>query len=569
METRREIKEIFKKLRPVFGKKIDLLYLKYSLSEDMDERAEIEAAIKGLYHKYLNKTALKEKILLEPPPKSLLDGEYPLGNVVYADKELFPFYIREHDWVRHMLICGMSGSGKTNLAYQILGSLILKEKPFLVFDWKKSFRPLIRSEKVFCFTIGNDNVTNYFKLNINVPPKGISPREWINILVDIITESYFASFGVHKILSEALDRAFYDFGVYKGSENYPTWRQIKDRLDDMDEKVRKGSRESEWLASAQRIAYSLTFGSFGEAINYKGKDIFTIEELMKNQVIFELDSLNSSEKKFFSEFVLTYIYKFKKANQKITRNNFSYAIIVDEAHNIFLNSKTTFLKESIPDMIYREIREYGVSLICLDQHISKLSEVVAGNSATIFAFQQMLPQDIDVVSAIMQLKDKRNYFSMLPVGQAIVKLVERYHDPFLVRVPLVDVDKTAISNAELNSEMLRKTKQYKQKKLFYDSIDNAKIAENAAEINKKLGNIKEKYDAQKAEQELIKILSRHYSEIAKQRQRKAKAVNHIQKYLLDYIKNELSKGFKLNELRKTLLSQGYKRQDIDQAIRSL
>ena len=29
-------------------------------------------------------------------------------------------------------------------------------------------------------------------------------------------------------------------------------------------------------------------------------------------------------------------------------------------------------------MIYRELREYGISLICLDQHISKLSDTVKG-----------------------------------------------------------------------------------------------------------------------------------------------------------------------------------------------
>jgi len=52
----------------------------------------------------------------------LIKGPYPLGKVDYADKELYPFGLRDRDWVRHVCISGMSGSGKTNFAYQVLGN---------------------------------------------------------------------------------------------------------------------------------------------------------------------------------------------------------------------------------------------------------------------------------------------------------------------------------------------------------------------------------------------------------------------------------------------------------------
>ena len=78
--------------------------------------------------------------MLEPPEKSAVSGEYELSKVIYANKELFPFALREQDWPRHVCISGMSGSGKTTLALNILQRFIEKDKPFLVFDWKKSFR---------------------------------------------------------------------------------------------------------------------------------------------------------------------------------------------------------------------------------------------------------------------------------------------------------------------------------------------------------------------------------------------------------------------------------------------
>jgi hypothetical protein len=265
----------------------------------------------------------------------------------------------------------MSGSGKTNFAFLIAKRFIENEKPFWVFDWKKSFRPLMLIDKdMLCFTIGNPKISNLFKININRPPKNVDPKEWINLLCDLITESFFASYGVHKLLNEILDEMFRDFGVYKGSNNYPTWIQIKDRLEEKaaEGKGRRG-RESEWLESSLRIAHVLTFGNFGESINNKGKYEMSIEDLMDRRIIFELHTLSNPEKKFFCEFLLTYIYKLMKVNQTKVEDKFKNAILVDEAHNIFLKDSTRFLKESVTDMVYREVREYGISLVCLDQHI--------------------------------------------------------------------------------------------------------------------------------------------------------------------------------------------------------
>lgn len=445
------IEEICNKLRPVFGKRIDEIYLKYAMAESKEEKEEIGHLLNVLYRKHLSEL-LDKKVLLEPPRKEMMDGAYNLSIVSYAGKKLFPFNLREQDWMRHVCISGMSGSGKTTLAFHIINNFIQKKKPFLIFDWKKSFRPLLLVDnELMLFTLGNENISNYFKININEPPPGIAPKEWINVLCDLITESFFVSYGVHKILLETLDEAFRDFGVYNGSRNYPTWNEVKWRLEDKMEK--KKGREASWLMSALRVAHIMTFGNFGKAMNYKGKEVLSIEELLSKKVIFELNVLGTVEKKFFCEFILTYIYKLKKAKQKGINNNFDHAILVDEAHNIFLKEKTHFTSESVTDMIYREMREYGTSLICLDQHISKISDTVSGNSACVIAFQQQLPQDIDTISGLMQLKENKNYFSMLPVGSAIVKLSERYTSPFLIEVPNVPLREREVSDYDVKTKM--------------------------------------------------------------------------------------------------------------------
>ena len=45
------VEEICKKLKPVLGKKADLLYLKYAMSEDRQDREQIQRLLSVLYEK--------------------------------------------------------------------------------------------------------------------------------------------------------------------------------------------------------------------------------------------------------------------------------------------------------------------------------------------------------------------------------------------------------------------------------------------------------------------------------------------------------------------------------------
>ena len=469
----------------MLGSKIDKIYLRFALSHSNDERLEMEHAFKILYEKYLNTHLLSEKVLLEPPLKDEVCGEYPLGIVSYAEKEFYPFGLREREWIRHVCVSGMSGSGKTNLAFLIADNLMKKEKPFWIFDWKKSFRPLLLNDKeMLCFTVGNPKVANLFRVNINRPPKGVDPKEWLNLLSDLITESFFASFGVHKLISDVMDEVFRDFGVYRGSENYPTWFQIKDRLEEKAEAqhMRHG-REAEWITSALRIAHVLTFGHFAAAINNKGEYEMSIEEMLDRRILFELHNLNNPEKKFFCEYLLAYVYKLKKANEFTGKDVFRNAIIVDEAHNIFIKDKTNFLNESVTDMIYREVREYGIALVCLDQHISKLSDTVVGNSATTIAFQQILPADVLTIASLMQMKDKSKYFSMIPVGHAIIRLSERYYQPFLIKVPFMSLKQEEVTDEAIRDRMTVKVRDDKRIRVFNDSVKITNLSKQVVKLN--------------------------------------------------------------------------------------
>ena len=123
------IEELARKLRPLFGKKIDELYFRFQLAESLEEKNEIFQILNVLYQKNLDKL-LNQNILLEPPKEHEISGKYPLGEVIYGGKKLYPFSLNEKDWPRHVCISGMSGSGKTTFAFKILENFIEKDKPF-------------------------------------------------------------------------------------------------------------------------------------------------------------------------------------------------------------------------------------------------------------------------------------------------------------------------------------------------------------------------------------------------------------------------------------------------------
>ncbi len=549
------IEEICNKLRPVFGKKIDEIYFQYTVANGREEREEIEHILNTLYQKHLNKL-LDKSVLLEPPKKELIDGEYNLADIVYADKKICPFKLREQDWPRHICITGMSGSGKTTFAFKIIESLNANKKPYLIFDWKKSFRSLIiTNPSTLIFTIGDESTSNLFKTNINQPPKNVAPKEWINVISDFLTEAFSASFGVHKVILETLDEAFKEWGIYHGSQNYPTWNHIKWRLEEKLEKSK--SRESGWIESALRIATVLTFGEFGKTLNYKGNNSISVEELLNKQTVMELNSLGGIEKTVFCEFLLVYIYKLKKARENSCNANFDHAIIVDEAHNIFLKKPTNFANETITDMIYREMREYGTSLICLDQHISKISDTVKGNSAINIAFQQQLPQDVYDISELTQLREQRHYFSSLPVGSAIVKLSERYNQPFQIKVPYSGQRNKNITNENIKSRM----QAFILGKKYKENIDPEfnKQLESPSPIKKECPESIPKKTIANSDKTLLPAKQSNLSE---------------EQFLIrDYIKAHLEAGIPLEQIEQTLeksKKQGnYKSSDIIKAVNSI
>jgi len=428
--------ELLRKLEPILKEKTKGLWYLNLFSKDPKSERDNKAILRLLADKKV-KLDYQKSIRLPPPSKENLGGEYHFGDVIYPDQEYAQFGLRENEFIKHILIVGMTGTGKTNLSFQLLRELVKKKKPFLVFDWKQSYRDLRQLpefQNLRIIRLGEDNES--FRFNPLIPPDGVKPKHWMTMLIDIIKHAFFVGHGVEYFLRKGIDQLYDSFGIYKGKKVYPTFYDLEKI---MKREFVKG-RELLWMSAVKRVLACLTFsGLLGDLINTRKQDGF--EKLFKENVIIEMDNLANVEKVFFIESFLLWLYEFRKLEGK--REQFKHAIFLEEAHHVLSGAKEIkYGEETVIETVIRMIREYGQSMVIIDQEPGKLSRSIIANTNCKICFNLGNGNDIWEIAKSMSLeKEEQKNIDKLKVGHAIVKMKERFTEPVHIKIPLIKINK--------------------------------------------------------------------------------------------------------------------------------
>jgi DNA helicase HerA-like ATPase len=136
------------------------------------------------------------------------------------------------------------------------------------------------------------------------------------------------------------------------------------------------------------------------------------------------------------------------------REDFKHAIIIEEAHHVLSDERRSLVGgQSVMDIIFREIREFGVSLILLDQHPSKISLYALGNTYCTICMNLKTRTDINAVAQCLLLDKEKDILGSLEVGQAVVKLQGRIAHPFQVSIPEFVIEKGRITDTYVKKHM--------------------------------------------------------------------------------------------------------------------
>jgi hypothetical protein len=349
---------------------------------------------------------------------------------MYAGQDVGVFGLREAEWIQHLAIFGRSGSGKTNLGFVILGQLLTHGKPVWVFDWKRNYRDAAQKLKLKVVTVGRG--PRPFCFNPLQPPPGTDTTVWFSKLTDVMAHVY----GIRQAATYVLQRALRD-ASQPGRDL--TFAAVRDAVGQM----RGVSREGQWLQSARRVIGALCDGPIGRV--YLGPPA-SLEDLLSQSVVFELDALTDADKTFFVDTLLLWLQHYRLQDGR--REDFKHAVLVEEAHHVVLRRRQS--REGVMDVVLREIRELGESVILIDQHPSLVSIPSLGNTYCTIVMNLKHGNDVSAIGAALRLDTQaREYLGRLPVGWAMVRLQDRWPHPFLIAVPKYDVRKGSVTDDQL------------------------------------------------------------------------------------------------------------------------
>jgi DNA helicase HerA-like ATPase len=173
------------------------------------------------------------------------------------------------------------------------------------------------------------------------------------------------------------------------------------------------------------------------------------DELLNSNLVLELDALSDSDKVFFTEAMILWLYEFRKTQGK--REVFKHALVIEEAHHILSHMKENVEgAETIMETCLRQIREFGEAVVVVDQEPTKLSNSIKANTYCKITFNLGNGKDVLEMSSCMGLtKEEAEYINLLDVGQAIVGLKGRVFVPLHVVFPKVGIEKGRIKDDDI------------------------------------------------------------------------------------------------------------------------
>jgi hypothetical protein len=364
---------------------------------------------------------------LSGSPFSVPHGADVAGPIAYgflADtSERAAFLLEELN--QNTFLTGRAGSGKTTesrvLAYQLMPLV-----PCWFFDFKRDYRHFLQYTKDLLIFRWKD-----FRINPLRPPPGTDPVEWIQIFADIFCISFALLAASKALLANLLYELYELYGVFKGSDVYPTILDLHEKLE-KEEKVKGLSYDKRGylarLDNKAAVCATITRDIFDCDEGY------SLEMLLQKNIVFELDGLMDELQTLFVNTLLAWVSTYKL--DRAERGTLRQVIFLDEASKIFKKDYKSELGTPYMEQMVRRIREFGVGFVFADQMPHTLSDVIKSNVFATICLSLSNGKDIEDIAKMMRLTaEQADFLNKLPVGQGIVKLADRWPEPFHVVIP--------------------------------------------------------------------------------------------------------------------------------------
>lgn len=411
------------------------------------------------------------------------ENDKTLGYVCEYDNPLdnVPFGLSEEDLNKHVFVCGITGSGKTNTVKKILESV---NEPFLVIEpAKKEYRNIKKDIEVY--TMGRPEI-NCIKMNPFYVPMGISLQQHIDSLKDLFSASFSfygpmpyivekclyriyekkgwnLTFGLHSyyleenknnLLEELFDNKKLE-EFYKTISHKYLFPNMQDLKDDVNyyinnEMTYEGEIKGNIEGAIKARIDSLCVGAKGYMFNTN--DMFDFDIIFNQNSVFELEGLaDDSDKAFALGLLIIYINEYRQVDKEINnKKGLKHLLVIEEAHRLLKNVSTEKNEdignpkgkavEHFTNML-AEMRSYGQGVIVAEQIPTKLAPDVIKNSSNKIVHRIIAKDDQEVIANTIGIyPEDAIYLGNSKTGYALC------HKEGMVQPVIVKIDEVESNN---------------------------------------------------------------------------------------------------------------------------
>lgn len=442
------VDSLLKKLQPEWGpEKIEALKLIHQLGDE-DRRRRIERLAAISARKLIQDDLLGQHVLLPPSPEHKCQGQIYLGDVCYGRDDQgkhrvrYPLFLDYTDIKNHMIVTGLSGVGKTTLAYNLMLRLAEQGTRCIIFDWDRTWRNFLSLSpdkhpfvnKIRVYTIGRDEIAGFSWNMFFSPPPNVKFSNWLGIASSKpLQKSLLAGQGVEDFIETEAEQlmASYQDGILKLLPN------IEDIKLQVQAKAAK-ARRLLWKQSTERVVKELTRECVREVFGSRNPMDIPAEILERDGItIFEMDIETPAHLRvLFQEVLLTYFMLYYLHKGEAAKDEIRSVIFLEEFPNMLPQSDIEKAAGAeIIRTMFKESRKFGVGLVAIAQEPSELPNYVTANCKIQAHFAVQTKRDIEASAGSLFLKqDQIDFLDLIWQGEAIVKVKGRVRN-CLVKTP--------------------------------------------------------------------------------------------------------------------------------------
>jgi len=389
-------------------------------------------------------------------------GENPLviGKIKdYGIVQSNEYKIDVNTLVRHALVAGSTGCGKTTTCKTIINSVIDRDIPFLIIEPAKdeyvrwALQQKKQGKQVNIYMPGVEIFEGEKLDRLKINP--FQPAAIANAPIDMMTRCeqltaiVNASLPNSDVLPVIIDETFFTYLLNQGFGKdflHGEMQQLSEypKLDgilEIAKGILKGRGYSQEVANGLSAALEtrftyLTRGKRGDILNVRNSS--TWEKLFSQPTVINLSKIaNSKDKALIMSLILLSLYEYRisaytydeKYRTKAQANKLLHLTVIEEAHNVLSkpgqdSQGTGNPQQVVADLfsnMLSEIRSFGEGFMIIDQVPTRLIPDVIKNTNYKIAHRLTSPDDCQVMAAALGLRpDQESILPLLEQGNIII-----------------------------------------------------------------------------------------------------------------------------------------------------